>query len=274
MVFYCFNEALCSEVFFVKDIGGSIYIHTFGGVFGLAATLFFESDKAEGDSENCRPNYYSAVVALVGTFFMYSYWPSFNSALATFPSEEHRAIINTILALCGSVIATVIFSRLISNYLNILCIAFATIAGGVAIGASANLIHYPYMSIIIGFLAGGFATTGYLIFAPLLLESRFEFHDTRGIQYLHVWAGLIGTIASVVSCAMAEYSFDDRYDEFFYVRADEVARGHRAQASYQLAAYATSIGVALLGGVFTGFICKCGCFEKLENLFDDRMNFH
>ena len=38
---YCLNEAILVEIFEVYDIGGSMVIHTFGAVFGIAASFFF-----------------------------------------------------------------------------------------------------------------------------------------------------------------------------------------------------------------------------------------
>jgi len=40
-IFYCLNEAIVFEVFKVADIGGSMNIHTFGAIFGIAASFFF-----------------------------------------------------------------------------------------------------------------------------------------------------------------------------------------------------------------------------------------
>ena len=41
LVFYCLNEAIVIDIFKIKDIGGSMVIHTFGAVFGISASFFF-----------------------------------------------------------------------------------------------------------------------------------------------------------------------------------------------------------------------------------------
>lgn len=41
MVFYTLNERICTVIFNVKDIGGSMTIHVFGAYFGLVASFFF-----------------------------------------------------------------------------------------------------------------------------------------------------------------------------------------------------------------------------------------
>ena len=41
LFFYCMNEAILFNIFKIFDIGGSMVIHTFGAVFGIAASFFF-----------------------------------------------------------------------------------------------------------------------------------------------------------------------------------------------------------------------------------------
>ena len=63
-----------------------MYVHTFGAYFGLAASYFFviEKTKASLASENSNAvgGYTSQTIAMVGTLFLFMYWPSFNGALA------------------------------------------------------------------------------------------------------------------------------------------------------------------------------------------------
>lgn len=59
IIFYALNETICAGKLGAVDMGGSMYVHTFGAFFGLAATFFFSpkksindpksSSKAEGD---------------------------------------------------------------------------------------------------------------------------------------------------------------------------------------------------------------------------------
>ena len=84
MVFYCLNEAIIMEIFKVLDIGGSMVIHTFGAYFGLAASFFFKPTKAiEDKNKNNSGSYITNMVAMVGTLFLFMYWPSFNAALGS-----------------------------------------------------------------------------------------------------------------------------------------------------------------------------------------------
>jgi len=90
---------------------------------------------------------------MIGTVFLWMFWPSFNSAPAEDPGREY-AIINTYLALSAACCSTFIFSILFkyfSKYLNTKNIFYfhsptrritmehiqnATLAGGVAMGTS------------------------------------------------------------------------------------------------------------------------------------------
>ncbi len=41
IIFYSINEAIGNEIFHASDMGGSMYVHTFGAYFGIAASFFF-----------------------------------------------------------------------------------------------------------------------------------------------------------------------------------------------------------------------------------------
>jgi ammonium transporter Rh len=70
---------------------------------------------------------------MVGTIFLWMFWPSFNGALGT-PNQRHIAVINTIFALISSGFWAFILSKLINKKFRMIDIQNATLAGGVAIG--------------------------------------------------------------------------------------------------------------------------------------------
>lgn len=83
ILFFGFNETICVAFIKAVDCGGSMYVHTFGAYFGLAASLFFNKDKAFDDRKGrYEGNYESQLIAMVGTIFLWMFWPSFNGALA------------------------------------------------------------------------------------------------------------------------------------------------------------------------------------------------
>jgi len=82
MCFYGLNEAIGVGLFKATDMGGTIFVHTFGAYYGLAASYFFQPTRA-ATSNNLSDSYQSNTVAMVGSIFLWMYWPSFNGALAT-----------------------------------------------------------------------------------------------------------------------------------------------------------------------------------------------
>jgi ammonium transporter Rh len=76
------NEAIATNIFYANDIGGSMIIHTFGAYFGLAASFFYQPIKSIKDENKlCSSSYTSNLVDMVGTLFLFMYWPSFNAAV-------------------------------------------------------------------------------------------------------------------------------------------------------------------------------------------------
>ncbi len=96
-------------------------------------------------------NYHSNVHAMIGTIFLWMFWPSFNGALASGHSQ-HRVVINTVLSLCSSCLSAFALSELLrpTNRFNMEDIQNATLAGGVAVGSSSDLVIGPYGGLLIG----------------------------------------------------------------------------------------------------------------------------
>ena len=143
-------------------MGGSMFVHTFGAYFGLAASYFFRPDKAIEDKEKrAGGGYNSNLIAMVGTVFLWMYWPSFNGALAG-PSQQQRVIVNTVMALCASCITSCGISRLFLQALNMEVVLNATLAGGVAIGSASDLVVTASFALLIGGIAGIISALGFL----------------------------------------------------------------------------------------------------------------
>lgn len=49
VIFYALNETIGAGIFKAVDMGGSMYVHTFGAYFGLACAFFFQKEKAKED---------------------------------------------------------------------------------------------------------------------------------------------------------------------------------------------------------------------------------
>lgn len=270
IVFFGLNEAICAGELGAVDMGGSMYVHVFGAYFGCAASYFFDNRKALADRQGrCSGDYTSLLMAMVGSLFLWMYFPSANSALAA-PAQQHRVIVNTVMACTGSCIAAVGISRLYLQRLNMEIVLNATMAGGISIGAASDLVVSPGLSIIIGSLGGIVSAFGILKVAPFLRE-KISMHDTGGAHNLHGLPGVLGGVVGAITTAVADDSFQNKANlEATFPRLAE-GRTLEEQAWVQFAALCITLAIAIVGGIIAGFLAsRCG---KLEHLFDDQEHF-
>jgi ammonium transporter Rh len=86
----------------------------------------------------------------------------------------------------------------------------STLAGGVAMGAAADVINQCFSAMIVGFVAGAVSALGYIYLGPYLKE-KIGLHDTCGVHNLHGIPGIIGCIVSAITCATAGRNFGANY---------------------------------------------------------------
>jgi ammonium transporter Rh len=273
LIFYSLNEAIGVIEYQAIDMGGSIFIHTFGAYFGLAASLVLSPKEALGHEKNGASKN-SDTFAMIGTIFLWMYWPSFNGALAT-GSAQHRVVVNTVLALCGCCVASFIWSNILrhGHKFDMVDIQNATLAGGVAVGSSSDLVIEPWGAILIGMLAGTLSVFGYVYISPFLRD-KIGLQDTCGIHNLHGLPGLMGGIGGSISAAVAG---DDSYGlsigAVFPARdcTYGLCRTAGEQGAHQMFAVCTALVIAIVGGLFTGCVMNLPFFKDEEpSLFDDK----
>lgn len=196
--FYLLNELIVVDDYFhfvgkVADTGGSIVIHLFGALFGIAAAVFLTSKK---DMEiPIQSDATTDKYSILGSMVLWVFWPSFCAALVPVEAIPHT-VVNVFLALCGSTIATYLASVIIRGKVSIADIANAALAGGVAIGATCDFASHGE-AMIIGVIAGIISTVGFAI----LQEKQQKIHqiiDTCGVSNLHGIPGAFGGLAAIV----------------------------------------------------------------------------
>lgn len=69
----------------IFDAGGSTAIHTFGAYFGLTVSLILSRKVVPRTKP--ETTYNLNVFAMIGTFFLWMYWPSFNAGV--FPTSAY-----------------------------------------------------------------------------------------------------------------------------------------------------------------------------------------
>ncbi|OXB74095.1 UNVERIFIED_CONTAM: hypothetical protein H355_015226 [Colinus virginianus] len=252
---FAINEHLVTEIFQATDIGASMTIHAFGAYFGLAVTLILYRPGLKNKHKNEESTYHSDIFAMIGTLFLWLFWPSFNSAIAA-EDDKTKTIINTYYALAACAVVTFAFSSLLDQRgkFSMVLIQNATLAGGVAVGTCADLKIYPFVAMCIGSLAGIISVLGFHFLTPVL-ASKLRIQDTCGVHNLHGLPGILGGIAGIVVTAIQP----------------ETKNGVQLTASKQAAALSSTIGIALLGGALTGAILKLPIWGQVsdQNCFDD-----
>ncbi|KAM7136895.1 ammonium transporter Rh type A isoform 2-T2 [Molossus nigricans] len=109
------NEHLVTEVFMASDIGASMTIHAFGAYFGLAVAGVLYRPGLRRGHDNNESMYHSDLFAMIGTLFLWIFWPSFNSAVAEAGDKQHWAIVNTYFSLAACVLTAYAFSSLVGH---------------------------------------------------------------------------------------------------------------------------------------------------------------
>uniref|UniRef100_A0A670YDQ4 Rh family C glycoprotein n=1 Tax=Pseudonaja textilis TaxID=8673 RepID=A0A670YDQ4_PSETE len=273
---FSINEYILLDLLHVKDAGGSMTIHTFGAYFGLTVTSILYRPNLEQTKDKQESVYHSDLFAMIGTLFLWMYWPSFNSAISNHGDAQHRAAINTYCSLAACVLTSVAFSSLLQKKgrLNMVHIQNATLAGGVAVGTSAEMMLTPYGALIVGFICGIVTTIGYVYITPFL-DTRLHIQDTCGIHNLHGMPGLIGGIVGAVTAAAATETVYGKKGliNMFDFTGEYRDRTPSIQGGFQAAGIAVSLAMAFVGGSIVGGILKLPFFGDPtdENCFEDNV---
>jgi len=299
LILFNVNEYVGRSYIKAVDAGDTIFVHMFGAYFGLAASRVLYNKKA-AESEKAGANHISDLFSMIGTVFLWMFWPSFNAGAAASGDAQMRAVINTYLSLCACVLTSFAASAFFSTTkkFSMEHIQNATLAGGVAVGATADMILTPVGAIIIGSFAGILSTWGYSKLTPFLGE-RWKLLDTCGVNNLHGMPSLLGGVLSIVMAGIATREQYDQFNgdksdslhEIFFGLGEDPTRDGAWQAGMQAAAMGLTLAIAIVGGIITGLIMKVvGAFtankDNRENrvgskfalsysdLYDDNGYFH
>ncbi|TKS82589.1 FRhbg Rhesus blood group family type [Collichthys lucidus] len=258
---FAVNEFILLTLLGTKDAGGSMTIHTFGAYFGLMVTRILYRPNLHKSQDKNSSVYHSDLFAMIGTIYLWMFWPSFNSAITAHGDDQHRTALNTYYSLAACTLATYGMSALTAHdgKLDMVHIQNAALAGGVAAGTAGEMMLTPCGSMIVGFLAGIISVLGYKYLSPIL-ETKLKIQDTCGVHNLHGMPGVLGAIVGAVTAAVATTDvYGKGMDDVF----PKVASGE-FDATYQGGVQAISLGVtlgiALLGGLIVGFILKLPIF--------------
>ena len=192
---YIFNEWLLLESGLFEgflDTGGAAARPALGADFGLGVVA--TTAKKFQDKPGPKADKISNEFCLLGSMILWLFWPSFTSAVVA-PELGYLTVLNTVLALCGSTLATYVFSKLIRGKIEVEDIANAALAGGVCIGSTCSTAN-PGFAMVIGICAGTLSTLGFAIIAPKVCK-LIRGTDTCGVHNLHGMPGLLGGLFGI-----------------------------------------------------------------------------
>lgn len=157
----------------LNDAGGSILIHLFACYFGLGVIFaLYRPCLKEGHSKE-NTSYRSDILPLMGTLFLWVFWPSFNSALILKGDEQHRAILHTFIGV-STLMAFALSAMLNKNgKLTMADVQNVTLA---SVGASVDMI-FPAAAYALGMMGCTACMLGYRYTIPFLARHRYMCHS-------------------------------------------------------------------------------------------------
>ncbi|XP_032404716.1 rh50-like protein [Xiphophorus hellerii] len=280
----------------INDAGGSILIHLFACYFGLGVTFVLYRPSLNKGHPKETTSYNSDILSVMGTLFLWVFWPSFNSALTFKGDDQHRAVLHTFLGLSSSTITAFALSAMFNKRgkLTMADIQNVTLAGGVTVGASVDMMISPVAAYALGIIGCTACFFGYKYLTPFLAQ-RLRIQDQCGIHNLHGLTGLISSTAGICAILMAtEDTYGPSMYQIFSHRAPPegdpkllelqklipglkpgLGRTAQEQALFQVAAVFATIAAAAAGGLLTGLVMKLPFMASPtdENCFDDELFF-
>jgi len=191
---YFANKDLFLEGLLDVHDHSTISVFVFAAYFGLAASIVYGPSHDAVALAGVVGGYHTELFSFLGVLFVWLNFPNFvGGSLAVGSAEQKLAIINCVFALLGSsvvsfAITTIPMHRLFTS------VAFASLAGGVAIGGVANFELKPGGAVLIGGIAGCIAC--WCFKSPFGNTTPF---DTFNIHAVFGLPGLFGGLVSVIS---------------------------------------------------------------------------
>ncbi|NXB55848.1 RHBGB protein, partial [Struthidea cinerea] len=248
------NEYILLSLMGVRDSGRSLTVHTFGAYFGLMVSrVLYQPHQDKRKREEQQDMGHQTVFAVVGTIYLWIFWPSFTSTATVLDNAENWAALNTYFSLAASTLATFILSPVLyeESIPRMVQIQDATLAGMAVMGMAGEMLVTPFGALIAGFLAGLISPLGFRFFTPVL-RSRLKIQDTCGVHNIHGLPGILGALLGTLLTLLATAdTYGDRLELVFPLMA-QGSRTVTDQALIQLSALPLTLLLAALGGCLTG----------------------
>lgn len=259
LFFFYMSRCINRKFLEVPEHLSVMHVFLFGAYFGLALASRFPEAPPGLDKNRSTPK--SELFSVLGTVFVWVFWPSFNSILAE--SEKMKAVLNTYLALAVSAVAAFMLSALTSKdgKFRMADIRSAVLAGGVTVTYTAELIKHPWIAMILGLLGSVITILGshcvQRCFNPAL-----KLQDTSGVHFTFGLPAVLGAVAAVV-LKVVERGIETQWNELSRLGYD---------AFVNIGAFCQTISTALITGLVTGLILNIKLLKAVHvsKYFDDQ----
>ncbi|KFW72813.1 Blood group Rh(D) polypeptide, partial [Pygoscelis adeliae] len=253
IIVFCMNRWINKTFLQVPDNISMMHVHLFGAYFGLAVSSRFSEPSPRSEKNASTPK--SDLLSMLGTLFLWVFWPSFNSVLAV---NKSKAIYNTYFALAVSAVTAFVLSVLTTKdgKFRMTHIHSAVLAGGVTVGYAEHSIEYPWIAMILGLLASVITILGSCCLQRCLYPA-LKIHDSSGVHFTFGLPGVLGALAQVVLILIKNWTNLPRLGYLFMI---------------QVGAFCLTISVALITGFITGLILNLKLFKTIpvSKYFEDQ----
>uniref|UniRef100_A0A8C4USB3 Rh family B glycoprotein n=1 Tax=Falco tinnunculus TaxID=100819 RepID=A0A8C4USB3_FALTI len=252
---FTLNEYILLSLMGVSDSGGSLTVHTFGAYFGLMVSRILHQPHTAKRKEQQDTGHQPDIFAVIGTIYLWIFWPSFTSATTIRDNPEPWAVLNTYFSLAASTLATFVLSPVLYEESTLwVQIQDAALAGAAVMGMAGEMLVTPFGALSAGFLAGLIAPLGFRFLTPVLC-SRLKIQDTCGVHNVHGLPGILGALLGTLLAALATADAYGGRLELVFPLVAQGSRTPRGQALCQLCALPITLLLATLGGCLTGEFC-------------------
>ncbi|KAM9256149.1 RH-like protein [Cariama cristata] len=237
----------------ITDNISMMHVLLFGAYFGLAVSSRFSEPSPRSEKNASTPK--SDLLSMLGTLFLWVFWPRFNYVLAV---DKGKAIYNTYFALAVSAVTAFVLSVLTTKdgKFRMTHIRSAVLAGGVTVGYAAHSIEYPWIAMILGLLASVITVLGSYCLQTCL-NPTLKIHDTSGVHFTFGLPGVLGGLAQVVLLVIKNWTDLPRLGYLVMIH---------------VGAFCQTISVALLTGFIVGLILNCKLLKTIpvSKYFEDQ----
>ncbi|XP_039992633.1 rh blood group, D antigen [Xiphias gladius] len=256
---FVLNKWVLQTLLKVQVLKSIMMLHIFGAFFGLMLAWILYRKGSEQQFEKEKFDHKTGLFSMLGTVFLWMFWPSFNSVLVDdgTPGRKLGVVCSTYLALAVSAVTAAAVSVLSSpkGKLNLIHMQSCILAGGVAVGVSMSVIHQPWEAMTIGFTAAVASSIGHR-YLKIHMLLAFQCHDTCAVLSTYGLPGLLGWLAHLL---LQIKNLDDHTTAIRF-------------AVFHICSLLITITLSMSMGIITGLLIKWNFWRPPQNkkYFDDQ----